>query len=303
MLARTLWVLTLIRLVVVVLIAYGLHAGAGWPLAPSIIVAVLVPLLGHLAILGSQFLLARWSASPVPPRFAIGPAGWLRVFAEEARVSLVSFTVRQPLLGSRPVASAAAPGAADRLPVLFVHGFFCNRAVWRPMARVLARRGHVTASVNLEPVFGSIDAYVDVIERGIRDLQRRTGDEQVALVCHSMGGLAARAYLRARGIDDVARVVTIGSPHRGSVHSRFGLATNVRQMRRDSDWLAGLARTEWPSVRRLFTIVLSHHDNIVAPQAIQTLPDATTIELGAVGHMAMLERAPVHELVARLLVR
>ncbi len=303
MLARTLWVLTLIRVLVVVLVAYGLHAGARWSLAPSIVAALLVPLFVHLAILGSQFLIARWFASPVPARFAIGPGDGFRVFAEEVRVSLVSFTVTQPLFGSRPVASAPAPGAADRLPVLFIHGFFCNRAVWRPMARVLAQRGHVTGSVNLEPVQGTIDAYVEVIERGIRDLQRRTGDEQVALVCHSMGGLAARAYLRARGADDVARVVTLGSPHRGTVHSRFALAANVKQMRRDSDWLADLARTEWPRVRRLFTVVLSHHDNIVAPQAIQTLPDATTIELGGMGHMAMLERAQVHELVAQQLIR
>jgi triacylglycerol esterase/lipase EstA (alpha/beta hydrolase family) len=58
------------------------------------------------------------------------------------------------------------------------------------------------------------------VDKAVADLRQRTGAAQVALVCHSMGGLVARAYLRAYGDEAVACVVTLGSPHRGTVHPK-----------------------------------------------------------------------------------
>src|SRR5205814_5001162 len=42
------------------------------------------------------------------------------------------------------------------------------------------------------------------------------------LVAHSMGGLASRAYLQSGGYRrDVAALVTVGTPHRGSIAAQF----------------------------------------------------------------------------------
>jgi triacylglycerol esterase/lipase EstA (alpha/beta hydrolase family) len=112
-----------------------------------------------------------------------------------------------------------------------------------------------------------------------------------------MGGLAARAYLRACGDEAVACVVTLGTPHRGTVHARFGRGRNVRQMRRDSDWLQQLAADEPRERLERFTVVLSWQDNIVAPQAIQTLPGARTVMLHGLGHISLVYDGRVARIV------
>jgi triacylglycerol lipase len=114
-------------------------------------------------------------------------------------------------------------------------------------------------------------------------------------VGHSMGGLVARAYLRDHGAARVARVVTLGTPHRGTGLARFGAGHNSRQMRwngsategRCSAWLARLERCEDPAVRSLFTSLYSHQDNIVSPQLSSCLPGAVNIEFNGVGHVAL----------------
>ena len=92
--------------------------------------------------------------------------------------------------------------------VLLIHGFFCNRQLWRPLARWLTARGHPLGALDLEPVLGSIDDYVPAIERAVTELLARTGAPAVALVGHSMGGLAARAYLRRHGSARISALVT-----------------------------------------------------------------------------------------------
>jgi hypothetical protein len=48
-----------------------------------------------------------------------------------------------------------------------------------------------------------------------------------------------------------------------------------------------------------FTVVLSHHDNMVAPQSIQTLDGVRTIELAGRGHVELAYDRAVWSHVAR----
>jgi pimeloyl-ACP methyl ester carboxylesterase len=101
-----------------------------------------------------------------------------------------------------------------RRGAVFIHGFVCNRGFWTPWLKELRARGHSFVAVNLEPVFGSIDEYVPIVEGAVQRVTQATGMAPV-LVCHSMGGLAARAWLRAMSADGrVHHVITIGSPSR-----------------------------------------------------------------------------------------
>jgi triacylglycerol esterase/lipase EstA (alpha/beta hydrolase family) len=118
-----------------------------------------------------------------------------------------------------------------------------------------------------------------------------------------MGGLAIRAYLRAQGDAGVAAVVTLGTPHRGTFHARFGQGPNARQMRIDSAWLRTLASGETAGRRARFTVVFSHHDNIVAPQAGQTLPDARVVAFSGIGHLSLAYHPAVHGVVEDALAR
>lgn len=262
----------------------------------AVLAGALAPVALHATILTADFALA-WAGRgerpadlPVAGAWA-GLRAWTRAWLFEIVDSMRTFSYAQPLLGAREFQTVAHESLEtdipERLPVLLIHGYFCNRAVWRPMARRLSARGHAVDAVDLEPPFASIDTYAPRIAAAVDALRARTGANRVALVCHSMGGLAARAFLRRFGDASVACVVTLGTPHRGTVHASLGQGANARQMRRDSPWLQALAATEPADRLARFTVVISWQDNIVAPQGLQTLPGARTVALSGIGHITL----------------
>ena len=277
--------LALSALIAVWLASRG-HASVG----AAIAIGVAVPLVLHAALLTLGFTIA-WAGRGERPADEPGPGvlaelgHWTAAWLREIPDSIRTFGVAQPLLSRRPFGAAAHDPA--RMPVLLLHGYFCNRGLWRRMAPRLIARGHPVEALDLEPPFASIDDYAPRIAEAVDALRRRTGAPRIALVAHSMGGLAARAYLRAFGDEAIACVVTLGTPHQGTVHARLGRGRNVRQMRRGSDWLRRLAAEEPAEGLRKFTVVLSRQDNIVAPQAVQTLPGATTVTLHGLGHISL----------------
>lgn len=67
----------------------------------------------------------------------------------------------------------------------------------------------------------SINAWRDELDAVVKYVLSQTGADRVILVGYSMGGLAARAYLTKRFTDHhVKRLITIGTPHLGSVYAK-----------------------------------------------------------------------------------
>ena len=108
------------------------------------------------------------------------------------------------------------------------------------------------------------------------------------LVCHSMGGLAARAWLSACQADArVHRVITLGTPHGGTLPAEFGYTHNGQQMRRASPWLVALQVRESPALARLFTCWYSNCDNLVFPASTAVLAGAEPRFIAGVAHVQM----------------
>jgi triacylglycerol lipase len=195
----------------------------------------------------------------------------------------------------------------DRLDVpgqralVLVHGFVCNRALWNPWMRRLRVAGVPFIAVNLEPVFGSITSYAAVIDDAVRRATAATGSAPL-LVAHSMGGLAARAWLHAHADGDtrIAGVVTVGTPHHGTSLARLGYAPNAREMRRAGPWLTQLGAAEPATRWTAFTCFWSHCDNIVLPASTATLAGARNVHVSGAAHVALLDRAEVFAEVLRL---
>ena len=85
------------------------------------------------------------------------------------------------------------------------------------------------------------------------------------------------------------KLVTIASPHFGTVHARLGGGPNARQMHRGSRFLLELGEKEGekgPACR--VVSIYSPHDNLVAPQQTSRLPWATNIAIPGRGHIDIL---------------
>ena len=190
------------------------------------------------------------------------------------------------------------PKTLKKIPVLLLHGFFCNRGIWVDFAAELADRGHWCEGITLEPPFGSISNYSQVIETAVEALITKTGANKIALVGHSMGGLAARSYLRDFGSAKIAKVITLGTPHQGTWFARLGHGVNAKEMGISSKWLDLLAQHEKQSgVSALFTTILTWYDNIVFPQGGQTIPGAKLLTVTGIGHVSMLFSNEVKDMV------
>ena len=174
-----------------------------------------------------------------------------------------------------------------RRGVVFVHGFFCNRGMWTPWLKLMQDRGNAFIAVDLTPLFGSIDSYAVQIDNAVRRVSQATGLAPL-LVCHSMGGLAVRAWIKLmNGEPPVHHVVTIGTPHRGTWLARFGNGKNSRQMCLMSSWLAELNHDLPTSAHAHFTCWYSNCDNIVFPASNATLPGAVNRLVMGAGHVQM----------------
>lgn len=245
---------------------------------------------GHALVLALEFIaVVRVNRGDPAPR--AGAATMLGAWWRESLMVPRVFSWRQPFRW-RGYPDHDLPAAPGGTAVVLIHGFVCNRGFWLPWMRALCARGMPYVSVNLEPVFGSIDDYVPLIDEAVRRAQALTGRPPV-LVCHSMGGLAARAWRAATPDVDarVCHIVTIGSPHHGTWLGRFSHVTNGRQMRQDSHWLQALREREaqrWPQgTYARFTCWYSNADNIVFPASTATLPGADNRFLPGQPHVAM----------------
>ena len=240
----------------------------------------------HPLMILVYFAISRWAGTPPPTGAGLTPLAALKTFVLEYGASLRGFNLANPFFATRAAPRPCPPLQA--LPLLFVHGYFCNRAVWLPLMSAAARRGYRVEAITLEPPFGGIERYCDAIEAAFSQLLEAGGATRAVVVCHSMGGIAARAWLRRYGDARVERVITLGSPHTGTVLAALGRSGTVAQMRISSRWLADLAASESAARRARFTCLYSYHDDVVVPQLSGRLEGARNVELCGLGHVTLL---------------
>lgn len=248
-------------------------------------------ILTRLILIANGFLIASQYRSALPSEQRLAWQTTVCLLFQEFWANMLVTCWYMPFRAFSGTIASQAQG----LPVLLIHGYGCNSGYWRSMRRHLIQSRISFKAIDLEPLLGGIDGYALSIDNALESLCKESGKEQIIILAHSMGGLAARAYLRRYNHRRIAKIITIGTPHYGTVLANFGIGINSLEMRwnddvshgQPSDWLRSLASSEDAVKRALITSIYSLHDNIVAPQQSAHLAGAKNIALSAIGHLAL----------------
>jgi triacylglycerol lipase len=291
------------RILTISLIALGWGiAVQQWPQQGLWAVAwVAMPMVTMVVIEAIQFV-CLYIVNRNDPTPRATAAQHVRAWWGELCSSVVVFNWWQPFRRNAvadhlPAATAHESAADNNLPgIVLMHGFFCNRGFWTHWMRRLRSEGRIFSAVDLEPAFGSIDEYVAIIDRAVKQVREATGRPPI-LVGHSMGGLAIRAWMATQSQPSLAvqRVITLGTPHHGTWISVFSHSINGTQMQLSSPWLKTLAAQENVGLAAQYVCFYSNCDNIVFPVSSAALEGADNRQISSLGHVAMVHDAGVIE--------
>lgn len=188
-------------------------------------------------------------------------------------------------------------------PVVTIHGYSQNATNMWGVRRALEAIGRPTVGISMNHRWARLERYTDRVERKLDRLEPelRGGFDVVA---HSMGGivlrqlLVRRPELRAR----IGRVVTLGSPHRGTASVRgFGRLAlpEMRAMHRRSEILR-----ELPELRELLpdaelVTIAGTADTVVYPPSTSLDAQTRTVLLPDIGHASLLTAPSALQAVQR----
>ena len=291
----------LLMLLLVLGTGWYLHWAANWVAKGAaawwFVVGAPVTYLAPALVLVTLCFAISWIwRTPRLPEARLGPIAIARLYCVELWVVGVSW----PLMALHRLLHRDPRPAPARRPVLLIHGVLVNDGVWVAFRRDLSRRGiGPIYTINYGPPLADIELFAEQLDKKIEAICQSTGAERVVLVAHSMGGLVARAYLRRCGGARVARLITLGTPHHGSVLAYMFPGRDLAQMHPGNPWLAELNRNEAAGPPAPVTSIWSRHDSMVAPQASAELGGAENVALIGVAHNALLADAEVRQRVAQ----
>jgi hypothetical protein len=90
------------------------------------------------------------------------------------KIGIGVFIFRQPWT-TQPPTLLAATDSSQKAPVVLVQGYLCNHRIWDDMVAAMLAKGHDVFSINLEPLFCSIDAYAPRIQYAITENREAIG--------------------------------------------------------------------------------------------------------------------------------
>ncbi|HEU5483558.1 MAG TPA: alpha/beta fold hydrolase [Microlunatus sp.] len=210
----------------------------------------------------------------------------------ERRHDLVGLTPHQRSLVHFAVDAAATP-------ILLVHGIVDNHTIFSPLERALRRRGFTDlSSFDYGLLTSDVRSTAQDLAVAVEKLVEESGADRVHVIGHSLGGLISRYYVqRMGGHERVHTVVTLGTPHQGTVLARAGsVLPLIRQLRPDSDLIAELNQPA-PDCDTRFIAFHSDLDQLIVPgrNARIVHPDlrVRNVAVRGIGHMSLTNNSGI----------
>jgi triacylglycerol lipase len=115
--------------------------------------------------------------------------------------------------------SLASSQSQKPLPVLLIHGYAEDAAIWKKWEDLLKRDGIQFFTITFkdsDDKCGSAEQHAKELEKRVQDVKQQSGAQKINIVGHSKGGLDARVFLDITDTKDVANLIMIGTPNAGS---------------------------------------------------------------------------------------
>jgi pimeloyl-ACP methyl ester carboxylesterase len=100
--------------------------------------------------------------------------------------------------------------------VVLLHGFAGFTMMNRPMARMLKQAGYRPIDLGYDSWGLSLGEICERLSPRLTEIDDTCGTGDLHIVCHSMGGLVARALINLRRPKSLGHVVMLGTPNGGS---------------------------------------------------------------------------------------
>lgn len=190
-------------------------------------------------------------------------------------------------------------------PVILVHGLFHNASAWVLFARRLARAGltdlHLVAYDSFNVSYWDI---VELVDQKIAEIAAARGLEiRVALVGHSLGGLAIRGWLsRGAHVENALCAVALGAPHKGSKLAGMGVGQLALSLMHQGELIREIEAFDKPPHCPALS-VYTPMDNMILPSANTRIgtPGWQERHTPPMGHVAMLYSRRVTGMVSRFI--
>jgi pimeloyl-ACP methyl ester carboxylesterase len=177
-------------------------------------------------------------------------------------------------------------------PILLLHGMIDNRAIFTLLTRRLRAHGFTRVrTLNYPPTTNDIRAAAENLAAEVEALVAESGHERIHVVGHSLGGLIARYYVQRLGGDARVRtLVTLGTPHHGTLAAHLVPARLGRQLRPRSDLFRELDLPA-PGFATRIVAYWSDLDQLIVPHDNARLehPDLQghNVVVRGVGHLSL----------------
>ena len=209
--------------------------------------------------------------------------------------TLTIFILMLNMVKTSPIVASGINAISEenftRHPILLVHGYLHHGSAWLYFQHLMEDADvGPTYTINLGSPLLSIEEYAAKVQKKAEQIAEETGDVELVLVGHSMGGLVSAYYALYLAPEGTVRsVATLGSPLQGTTTADFGIGQCAQQMRYQSEFVTALGRDISLSPIP-FLHLGSKTDFVIRPNSSALLhgPNSRVYEYESMGHMMYL---------------
>ena len=188
------------------------------------------------------------------------------------------------------------PASDEKKPVLLIHGYMMRGWTLMYIKKRLKKDGWNQAYTwSYIPPFKNIPYYAGQLKNKVNDILDETSQTKIVLIGHSMGGLLARYYIsHLDGKSCVEKLITIGTPHKGTQLWSFTFSPCGMDMRPGSTFLKKL-RVIPATIKTLS--IYSSFDEIILPYKNSQIKGKNILnkEFDDLGHMRLIFNPHVYK--------